>query len=238
MGWPDPRGGPGEEQRSPPARPRRARGRRATWLGAVALLAAWTALPADGGAARDEPATTIYVVSYGWHTGIVVRQADIPAGLWPDRRDFEHFPYLEVGWGDRAFYQAPRPTLLLALKAVVWSRGSVLRVVGLKAPPEGRELEDVVVLPISRAGLLRLVLFIEAAHARDRGGGAIALGPDRYGQGRFYLGRDAYFLLRTCNTWTAEALAVAGCWPRPLVAITAGSVIRQARTRCEAAAGR
>jgi len=181
-------------------------------------------------------------VSYGWHTGIVVGQADIkglwPAGLWPDRPDFERSPYLEVGWGDRAFYQAPRPTLLLALKAFVWSGGSVLRVVGLEAPPEGREVEDVVALPISRAGLRRLVRFIEAAHARDPTGRAIALGPDRYGQGRFYLGRDAYFLLRTCNTWVVEALAAAGCGPRPLVAITARSVIRQARTRCETAAQR
>ena len=34
-----------------------------------------------------------------WHSGIVVRAADVPATAWPARRDFASAEYLEVGWG-------------------------------------------------------------------------------------------------------------------------------------------
>ncbi|RPH75343.1 DUF2459 domain-containing protein, partial [bacterium] len=52
---------------------------------------------------------SIYVVRQPWHTGIVVLAADVPANAWLARRDFPDAAYLEVGWGDRAYYQAADP---------------------------------------------------------------------------------------------------------------------------------
>lgn len=59
----------------------------------------------------DEPSRKIYVVSHGWHAGIVVKRADIPAGVWPQHNEFPCAEYLEVGWGDRDYYKTPQPNL-------------------------------------------------------------------------------------------------------------------------------
>ena len=54
--------------------------------------------------ANTDPVKRVYVVSRGWHTGIVVRHEDIADGLWPEHPDFAPSGYVEVGWGDWAFY--------------------------------------------------------------------------------------------------------------------------------------
>ena len=66
-----------------------------------------------------EAAVTIYVVGHGWHPGIVIRRDDIPAEAWPEHRRSLAARFLEVGWGDRAFYESPEAGVRLALKAAV-----------------------------------------------------------------------------------------------------------------------
>src|SRR5215475_2384759 len=77
---------------------------------------------------QGEPVTWVSVVSHGWHTGIAVRPADIPEGVWPEHRELGAAEQLEVAWGDRDFYMAPRGTLRLALRAAFWSSASVLHI--------------------------------------------------------------------------------------------------------------
>jgi uncharacterized protein (TIGR02117 family) len=177
-----------------------------------------------------EPAVSVYVLSHGWHTGIAVRRADVPAGLWPEHRDFEGSEFIEVGWGDRDFYQAPEGTSGLALRAAVWSRSSVLHVVGFNgAVRRAFPASDVVELGVSARGLERLSAFIADAYSRDGAGRAMPLGPGQAPVSRFYLARETYYLWRTCNTWTARALRAAGVPITPLYAITAGNVMYQVR---------
>jgi uncharacterized protein (TIGR02117 family) len=183
--------------------------------------------PPEGEAVR-----LVYVTDHGWHTGIVVRQADIPVGLWPTHRDFAGSEYLEVGWGDREFYLAPQGTLWLALKAAVWSTSAVLHVVAFDGPPDrsfaGRE---VVALRVSERGFRRLVDFVRDAWATNESGGPIPLGPGLYPRSRFYLATGRYFLLRTCNTWTAAALRAAGLPINPASVVTASQVMNEARSQ-------
>src|SRR5512134_2361869 len=80
--------------------------------------------------APAEPVKPIYVINHGWHTGIAVRRADLPDGVRPEGADVADSEYVEVGWGDRAFYMAPEGTVGLALKAVFWPSPGVLHVVG------------------------------------------------------------------------------------------------------------
>lgn len=186
-------------------------------------------LPAAGG-----PARTIHAVSHGWHTGVVIRRADVPSGIWPEQADLAAYAYIEIAWGDRDFYQAPEATSGLALRAAFRSRESVLHMIGLDHPrqsagPEGDSAE----IRVPAEGLGRLAAFLEAAHARDAAGRAIRLGPGLAGpRSRFYLARERYSLLRTCNTWTARALEAAGCGPPPSAALTASAVMAQARLAC------
>jgi uncharacterized protein (TIGR02117 family) len=175
----------------------------------------------------DEPGRPVWVVRHQWHTGLAMRRADVPASLWPERDDFPDALYLEVGWGDRDFYRAPRGTLWLGLKAALWPTDSALHVAGFSQAParyfSGRQVVEV---EVSARGLGRLAAFIGAAHARSREGRAIPLGPGLYGESRFYLGRER-FLLTTCNVWTARALRASGFPITPLWALTAGNVMFQ-----------
>ena len=177
-----------------------------------------------------EPVHPVWVVDHGWHTGLVVRADDVPPGFWPERADFPGARYLEVAWGDRDFYAAPRGTFVLALRAAFASRGSVVHVVGFAEPAERYFAgSEVVEVALSRAGVETLARFIDAAHARPAAGRAARLGPGLYGASGFYPATARYGLLNTCNTWIASALRAAGCPITPLWAVTAGGVLRQVR---------
>ncbi len=120
--------------------------------------------------APGEPVKPVYVINHGWHTGIAVRRADIPQGVWPEHGDFADFEHVEAGWGDRAFYVAPEGTLWLAVKAVFWPTPGVLHLVGFDGPVDQifREREIVQVL-VSDRGFRQLAVFLQNSYARDWG---------------------------------------------------------------------
>jgi uncharacterized protein (TIGR02117 family) len=196
----------------------------------VALWAGCAAPMRGAGPSREvEPGPAIYVVDHGLHTGLVVRRADVPADLWSERQDLADAEYLEIGWGDREFYQAPKATLGLALKALFWPTSSVIHVVAFDQPPDimflGREI---VRIRVSAPEMAELSRFVADTYARDTLGRVIPLGPGLYGASRFYLARGQYSLLNTCNHWTARALRAAGCSTTPWYAFTAGHVMEEA----------
>jgi uncharacterized protein (TIGR02117 family) len=161
--------------------------------------------------AREEP-HYIYIVRHDWHTGLVVKYDDIDPRLWPEKDDFPDALYLEVGWGDRDFYQAARPGLGLLLQAALQSPASVLFVIGLPTTvTRSFPYADILEIPLSRRGLQELVNFIHATYKRDPMGRTIRLGPGHNQQhSLFYLAEGDYSLFNTCNSWTARALQAAG----------------------------
>jgi uncharacterized protein (TIGR02117 family) len=178
-----------------------------------------------------EPRRVVWVVDHGWHAGVVLRGADVPTDVWPERRDFPTARFLEVAWGDRDFYTAPEGSIGLALKAAFGSRHSVLHVVGFSLPVvEYFPASAVVELELSRPGFDALARFVDGAHARAGEGRAPRLGVGLYGDSGFYPARGRYSLMNTCNTWTASALRAAGCPITPLWATTAGGLLRQVRS--------
>ena len=192
---------------------------------ATAVPAVSAPPPVEAGAQR-----TIHVVRHGLHTGIAVPAADVPDGAWPARRDFSGAEYLEVGWGDRAYYQAPDPDVWLALRALFWPTPGVLHVVGFSGPVE-RQFPgaEIVELHVSRQGLARLVDYVRASHELDPSGTPIALGRGRHGTSRFYASREEFHLFKTCNVWTAGVLRVAGVSLPSVPALTAGGLISRLR---------
>ncbi len=170
-------------------------------------------------------AATLYVVNHGWHTGLVVRRGDIPDGLWPEQRHAPPGEYLEVGWGEREFYQTREPSLLQALSAALWPSPSVLHLVGFNGPVVAQfPHSEVIALPADTAAMARLAQYISDAYERDQAGGVIRMGHGLYGNSRFFAGGENFHLFRTCNVWTARALRLAGC---PVgVGITANNVMK------------
>lgn len=172
----------------------------------------------------------VYVIGHGWHTSVVIKRADIPDGVWPEHQDFSPAIYLEVGWGDRDFYQAKEPTLGLAIQAAVNSTGSVLHIVGFTPPPgEYFPTSDVIVVRVSPSGFAALSRFIQDTYKRDTQGRIMPLGKGWYGDSQFYLAEGRYHLANTCNNWVAKAIQVAGRPINPATAMTAGNVLSQVR---------
>ncbi len=165
----------------------------------------------------DEPSATIYLVSHGWHAGIVIKRADIPADVWPQHNEFPGAEYLEVGWGDKDYYMTPDPGLGITLKAGLLPTASVLHVVGFTGPVTRYfPRSEIIGVDLSIAGLERLCRYIENSYARDESATSRPLGPSLYGDGLFYLSRESYHVFNTCNAWTARALREAGCPIRPV----------------------
>ena len=178
-----------------------------------------------------EPALTIYLVSHGWHVGIVVNTGDIPDDVHLVHKDFSSTGYLEIGWGDRDFYQTPSFHLGIALKAIFLPTPSVLHIVAFNDSvasyfPHG----EIIMIRLSDAGFQRLIRYIAASSDRDPLGNIVPLGVGLYGVSQFYRSQETYHLFRTCNVWTARALHTAGCPVRPFLAITGDNLMLQAQS--------
>ena len=188
--------------------------------------------PGAWAAAAEAPATMhrVHVVRHGWHSGIVVRAADVPVQAWPARREFADAEYLEVGWGDRAYYQAPDPSVWLGLRALLSPTAGVLHMVAFSGPVERYFASaEIVALQVTPQGLARLVAAISASHELDAAGRPISFGPGLYGTSRFYASRDTFHLFATCNVWVAAKLREAGVPVSPALSQTSGALFAQLR---------
>lgn len=174
----------------------------------------------------------IYLVSHGWHAGIVIEREAIPAGLLPEQADFPAARYLEIGWGDRDYYTRPDPHAGILLKAGLWPTASVLHVVGFSEPVRKTfPHSEVIRIDLGRRGFESLCRHLDQRFARDNGA-AVPLQPGLYGDSHFYLSRDSYHLFNTCNVWTARALRAAGCRVTPAFNITVDSLLDSVEAAC------
>lgn len=210
-----------------------------SWAAAVPLIAALGALlealtgcsstpvaPYSGTAPRNE---TLYLIAGGWHTEIGLSRAaahDLPAALtesFPDAR------YLVFGWGARGYYTADHPDSGDALQAVA-PGPAVMLVIPVAVPPaQAFGAENVLALPVAQEGVARLSEYLWDDIARDSDGipRRVSAGPEPGSV--FYASTGTYDIARTCNTWTAEGLHVAGLPIDPDGVIFARQVLSQAR---------
>jgi uncharacterized protein (TIGR02117 family) len=177
----------------------------------------------------DQSADPIYVVSHGWHAGLVLPGRAARLADWP-LSEPPRAEQVEIGWGDRDFYMASDPGWWLAVEAVVVPNDSVLHVVWLEAPVEaffpGSEILEV---RLSATGMERLSRRIGESFAQGARGGGVDLGAGLYGSSRFYLSRERYHAFNTCNVWVARALQDAGCPISPAFALTVTELMARVR---------
>jgi uncharacterized protein (TIGR02117 family) len=180
--------------------------------------------------AAGEPSRAVHLINIGWHTGLALRRADIPAGPWPESADFPAAVYLEVGWGDRDFYQAPAFDPWLAVKAALLPTSAVLHVVGFDdAPDRYFGSAEIIRIDLSRPSFERLVAFIDDAYDRRGAARASPIGPGLYGNSLFYPATGSFHLFNNCNVWVARGLRRAGLPVVPFWAVTADNLFSQAR---------
>ena len=216
-------------------------GRRALWslaaliglFAAAAFATARSADPALWPPAPGAPTIDIFVVSHGYHSGIVLPRALVAevaaqrndAALAEVARRFAAYPWIEVGWGEENFYRSvPDVASLsvpLALRALFLPGNvSVMHVVGVTWPPRTTfPKSDIVRVSLSRDGFERALARIGRSFARTGEGGLPeALGPGLYGPSQFFRATGTFSLFQVCNHWTAGILAAAGLPVAPVLA--------------------
>ena len=192
-------------------------------LASCSSLMNWRYLPET-----DEQKTSIYVVSHGWHTGIVISGENLGPELAFLKIHFSDAEYYEFGWGDEGFYRAGKITIPLAAKALLWPTSSVMHVVALPAPPAEYFIgSEVVKVTISRQGHGYLNSALYNSFYQGKDGRSEEKGGGLYGNSRFFTGNGSYFLTRTCNKWTAGSLYKAGIPISPVSTVTASGVMEQ-----------
>jgi len=187
-------------------------------------------LPLVWGAGVRPPSIKIYVVSHGWHTGIVVPRRDIPEELWHGGDDFPEAEFLEFGWGDEGFYRAATPEFFQSLKAALVPSPAVLHVVGFRGPvTEFFPASGVVSIDLGRKAFHGLARFFDETIVKPDEGEVFALDSGLYGDSRFYAAHGTYTVFNNCNHWVARGLHAAGLAIDPDQAMTATAVFDQAR---------
>ena len=144
-----------------------------------------------------------------WHTEI-----GVPATLLPEYAS-PGVTLLLLGFGKRDFMLAREPGIADYLAGPLPGPGA-MEVIGLaEAPSSG------IVLRVTTAGLSGLAAGLRGSFAP--GPVLIEMRQDR----RYYAASRGYTRGYTCNTWTAEMLALAGLDVRPDGVVLAGGVMRQ-----------
>ena len=168
----------------------------------------------------------VFVVSHGWHTGIIVPGPVLNEALAELSQHFGTPDHYEIGWGDAGFYQAQDITVALALRALFWSRGAVLHLVAFSGKPQHYfKGEPVYATCLSARELSALQRYLVSSFLRNDTEPVVPLRPGLYGESAFYSAAGRYHLFNTCNTWTAKALRSAGLKIVPSFKLTAASVM-------------
>lgn len=156
------------------------------------------------------PAHRIWVVSNGWHSGIVLGRADVPESVIPEIADFPQAQFFEFGWGDAEFYPAREAGAWLALRAA-FPGPAVMHVAGLSDHP-ARIWPNVTILPfaVSAEALSRLLAFLRDSFDRAGAGRAVVTARGIYPFSLFYPATGRFHVFNNCNSWTAQALTAMG----------------------------
>ena len=170
--------------------------------------------------------TEISIVSHGWHTGFVVPAKTITKQLPQLKERFSDTPFIEFGWGDKGFYQAKEITSGLTVQAIFWPSESVIHAVAVPEPVEIYfSNSDVITFCLQGKQYARLISFIENSFYKESNGDIVSLKNGFYGNSQFYKGEGDYYLMNTCNKWTAKGLSSAGMDISTTFKLTAGSIM-------------
>ncbi len=167
-------------------------------------------------APNPEAQATIYVTDLGYHAGIVVPTYSIKHMPELDNLNkalsyFEGADWVEIGWGDKAFYEAGDWDLInlpTMAKAAFTPTPTIFHMAGFRGHiPSIFTYNDVVELSISKTGLARMLQSID----NDMKLPSDYIAPKGlYGDSRFFPARGQYHLFNICNHWTAKRLNDAG----------------------------
>ena len=155
---------------------------------------------------------TIYIAKIDWHVGIILSADEYAKTRIEALEDFTNFNFVDIGWGDSAFYQSTGDfDLYLASKAILYPTNSVVRIRGYNYEIEQiLEWRDFVFeLSLTEIQFNLLCKFIDKSFARNEENQLVIESEQLNGTIKFYSSIHKYHLFNTCNSWVAEALEAA-----------------------------
>jgi len=168
----------------------------------------------------------VYVVSHGWHTGFVIPAVDIQNRVPELKKRFSKARYIELGWGDKGFYQANEITTGLTFQAIFWPTVSVVHAVAVpKNVQRYFSRSEIEILCLNNSEYFSLLEFISNSFARNEVGNVLPQKNGIYGNSQFYTGVGDYYLMNTCNKWVAKGLKSTGLSIVPMFKLTSGSIM-------------
>ena len=170
---------------------------------------------------------TVYIVNHGLHTGIVLPKKDAETYMH-SFNDFKSARYLEIGWGDKTYYQSEKNTLWMGMRALFCPTDSVLHVAALQTDPATYfSNSEVIQLKLSKTGFIRLVEFIDNSFTLNEKRQIIEQGSGLYGTSKFYRAEGTFHLFNNCNTWSARAIRSSGFPISSFYVFTGGNIMYQ-----------
>ena len=155
----------------------------------------------------------IHIVNLGWHAGIIVPIDTLLKRNLPEALNFSDKRYLEIGWGDKTFYQTSNPSFGIAFDALLKSTASVIHLYGFNPPINATfKNAEIIELQLEEYNYIKLLYFIHKSLTRNADGSARSVGPGLFGRknSSFYAANGQFHLFNTCNTWVANAIQAAG----------------------------
>ena len=190
----------------------------------------------------NEKPYRIFVAGDGMHVDLIVpvqnsvfdwRSFLDPRQIGRDTQD--NYTYLQMGWGDRKWYiETPSwdQVNYLDIFRVLFAPGNrtVLHLRGYTTFPTHSNVKFSCI-GVDQAEYLKLVDFMKSSFQRDPNGKPIHLKAGTAENSGFYEATGYYSALRTCNTWSAEALDRANV-PTPLWSALAPAVMLHVQRAC------
>lgn len=184
----------------------------------------------QGKVSQIEESIPIYVVSQGWHTGLIIPTNCLGDSIWPGTHNYSKYTNVIIGWGDADYYQNKNFNLWYATKAALWPTSSTLHI---KAFNEINEIDPLVnekvELLIDRDNFNNLCRFLKKQFQLNNQDQLIPQGVGFYSNSQFFESNKEYTAINNSNVWTAKALKEAGFDLNPYSYLTQKSVIRKAK---------
>ena len=155
----------------------------------------------------------IHLVNIGWHVGIIVPVDNVLKRNLPATFDFSDRKYIEIGWGDKTFYQTSNPSFSMAFDALFKSTSSVIHLYGFNQTIRTTFKDaEIIELDIEEDNYIKLLYFIHKRFTLNADGSAQLKGSGLYEKENsfFYAANGQFHMFNTCNTWVANAIQSAG----------------------------
>lgn len=160
---------------------------------------------------QTQPSHSISLVQHGWHVGLLVPTPLIFKEIPQLKERFPNAQFLEIGWGDRGFYQSKELTWDVYLSAIFWPSASTMHIVGVHEDFESfTQNRTTQKLCLSQVELSQMIKFIRSSFQKDDSKQIQSSVKGLYGDSQFYQGQGRYNWTYTCNRWVAEALKSSG----------------------------